>query len=77
MTNYNRSGCIIGKKMSKANSSLEKYSSWCTVALKDENRIKARLAHVGRGKYLILEDREGGKYVDTKVDASDIVNCLM
>jgi hypothetical protein len=63
--------------MSKANSSLEKHSSWCTVALEDEIRIKARLAHIGRGRFLILEDAEGGKYVNTKVDASDIVNCLI
>lgn len=39
-------------------------------------RIKARLAHVGRGKFLILDDEEGGKYIDKTVDASDIVNCL-
>jgi hypothetical protein len=39
-------------------------------------RIKARLALVGRGKFLILDDEEGGKYVDTTVDASDIVSYL-
>jgi hypothetical protein len=46
------------------------------VGTKRGKRIKARLAHVGRVKFLILDDEEGGKYVDTTVDASDIVSCL-
>jgi hypothetical protein len=46
------------------------------VGTKRGKRIKARLAHVGRGKFLILDDEEGGKYVDTTVDASHIVSCL-
>jgi hypothetical protein len=62
--------------MSKTNSSLEKRSSWCSLELNGGKRIKARLAHVGRGRFLILGDEEGGKYIDTIVDASDIVNCL-
>jgi hypothetical protein len=61
--------------MAKANPSLEKHSSWCTVELNEGKRVKARLSHVGRGKFLILEDDDGGKYVNKTVDASDIVNC--
>jgi hypothetical protein len=62
--------------MSTINSSMDKYSSWCTVEVEGGKRIKVRLAHVGRGRFLVLEDDEGGKYTDKKVDASDIVNCL-
>jgi len=62
--------------MSKIKSSLNKYSSWCSVVVEGGKRIKVRLAHVGRGKFLVLEDGEGGIYIDKKVDASDIVSCL-
>jgi len=62
--------------MSTINSSRDKYSSWCSAAIEGVKRIKVRLAHVGIGKFLVLEDVEGGKYIDKKVDASDIVNCL-
>ena len=62
--------------MPKTNSSLEKHSSWCSLELNEGKRIKARLAHIGRDKFLILDDEEGGKYIDKTVDALDIVNCL-
>jgi hypothetical protein len=61
--------------MSKTNSSLEKHSSWCSAELNEGKRIKVRLAHIGRGRFLILDDEEGGTYIDKTVDASDIVNC--
>jgi hypothetical protein len=44
--------------------------------IKRGRRIKARLAHVGRDKFFILDDKEDGKYVDTTVDTWDIVSCL-
>jgi hypothetical protein len=62
--------------MAKTNFSLEKHSAWCSLELKDGKRIKARLAHIGRGRFLILDDEEGGKYVDTTVDASEVVSCV-
>jgi hypothetical protein len=62
--------------MAKTNFSMEKNSSWCSLELKDGKRIKARLAHIGRGRFLILDDEEGGKYVDTTVDASEVVSCV-
>jgi hypothetical protein len=58
--------------MSKMNSSLEKHSSWCSVELNEGKRIKVRLAHIGRGRFLILDDEDGGTYVDKRVDASDM-----
>jgi hypothetical protein len=45
------------------------------VELYEGKRIKVRLAHIGRGRFLILDDEEGGTYIDKTVDASDIVNC--
>jgi hypothetical protein len=62
--------------MSKLKSSLDKHSSWCSVELNEGKRIKVRVAHISRGKFRILDDEEGGKYIDKIVDASDIVNCL-
>jgi hypothetical protein len=62
--------------MPKTNSSLEKHSSWCPLELNGGKRLKVSLLHIGRGKFRILDDEEGGKYIDKTVDASDIVNCL-
>ena len=62
--------------MSVTNSTLEKHSSWCSAELNEGKKIKVRLKHVGRGKFVILEDEEGGKYIDKKIDASEIVSCL-
>lgn len=45
--------------------------SWCTVLIGD-NRIIASLKHIGRGRYLILEDKSGGKFAGKVVDASDV-----
>jgi hypothetical protein len=61
--------------MPKIKSSLEKHASWCSLELKGGQRIKARLAHIGKGRFLILDDEEGGKYVNTIVDASDVISC--
>jgi hypothetical protein len=66
--------CVLIMHM--ANSSLERHSSWCSLELKDGKRIKARLAHIGRGRFLILDDEEGGIYVDITVDASEVVSCV-
>jgi hypothetical protein len=40
-------------------------------------RIRVSLKHNGGGKFLILADEESGKFVGKRVDASDIVNCLI
>jgi hypothetical protein len=63
--------------MVETNPSSDKYSSWCTVELEGGKRIKVSLKHTGAGKFLILADQEGGKFVGKRVDASDIINCLI
>jgi hypothetical protein len=47
--------------------------SWCIVLIQND-RIIASLKHIGRGKFLIIEDKSG-KYTGKVVDASDILNC--
>ena len=47
--------------------------TWCLVSVEDE-RIKAKIMHVGRGKYKIVED-ESGRHAGKKVDASDVFHC--
>ena len=63
--------------MVETSPSVDKYSSWCTVELEGGKRIRVSLKHTGRGKFLILADEESGKFVGKRVDASDIVNCLI
>jgi hypothetical protein len=48
--------------------------SLCTVLIED-NRFIASLNHIGRERYLVLQDKSGGKYAGKVVDASDILNC--
>jgi hypothetical protein len=49
-------------------------SSWCNL-LFDGSNVRAKVKHVGSGKYRIIEDKGDGKYVGTVVDASDIFHC--
>jgi hypothetical protein len=50
------------------------HNSWCSLLL-DGVTVTAYVRHVGAGRYRIMEDRSGGKYVGRKVDASDIFHC--
>lgn len=53
---------------------LESDSSWCNLLISGSN-VRAKVKHVGSGKYRIIEDKDDGKYVGTVVDASDIFHC--
>ncbi len=53
---------------------MEKDAIWCLVSIEEEN-IEAKITHIGRGKFKILDDVKGGKYIDRKIDASDIFYC--
>ena len=52
----------------------KKYSCWCFLFV-DEAELEAKIVHKGRGKFKILEDKYGGKYINKIVDASDIIRC--
>ncbi len=49
-------------------------SSWCNLLINGSN-VRAKVKHLGAGKYRIIEDKGDGKYVGTVVDASDIFHC--
>jgi hypothetical protein len=49
-------------------------SSWCNLLINGSN-VRAKIKHVGSGKYRIIEDKNDGIYVGTVVDASDIFHC--
>jgi hypothetical protein len=62
----------------------ERYSCWCVLFIDDDNeeeeeeeevKTEAKIIHKGRGKFKILEDRYGGKYINKIVDASDVIRC--
>jgi hypothetical protein len=53
---------------------MEKDAIWCLVSIEEE-KIEAKIVHIGRGKFKILDDVKGGKYTEKKVDASDVFYC--
>jgi hypothetical protein len=56
------------------NNNSDSDSSWCNLLINGSN-VRAKIKHVGSGKYRIKEDKNDGKYVGTVVDASDIFHC--
>jgi hypothetical protein len=56
------------------NNNSDSDSSWCNLLINGSN-VRAKIKHVGSGKYRIIEDKNDGKYVGTVVDASDIFHC--
>jgi hypothetical protein len=53
----------------------ERYSCWCVLYIDEGEKIEAKIIHKRRGKFKILEDRYGGKYINKIVDASDVIRC--
>lgn len=52
----------------------ERKSSWCLASIKDVKR-RVKIVHVRRGKFKVISDREGDRYADNIIDASDIFHC--
>ena len=58
----------------KRRSSRERNAAWCVVDI--EGKIfRARVIHVGRGRFLVIEDNQDSDFVDKIVDASNILGC--
>ena len=53
----------------------KKYSCWCFLSVDEGVKVEAKIVHKRRGKFKILEDKYGGKYINKIVDASDIIRC--
>jgi hypothetical protein len=53
----------------------ERHSCWFVLFIDYEVKIEAKIIHKGRGKFKIIEDRYGGKYINKIVDASDVIRC--
>ena len=49
-------------------------SAWCNLSI-NEIEMKAKIKHMGRGKFNILTDKSGGEYTNVIVDASDVFHC--
>jgi hypothetical protein len=64
MPNINKSDVLI----------TEKNSTWCTLSI-DKIRVRAKIKHIGGGKFEILDDESGGKYRGNIVDASEVYHC--
>jgi len=47
--------------------------TWCVVSV-ENSQIKAKIAHVGRGRFRIVEV-QGGYHKDREIDASDVFHC--
>ncbi len=48
--------------------------NWCTVSVNGIYSI-AKIKHIGRGKFRIVQVLNGNLKVDTIVDASDVFDC--
>jgi len=70
--------CKLNSKLSKIKLERKKNAEyrccWCVLLLND-TRLIAKIIHVSRGKFKILDDEYSGKYVNKTVDASDILSC--
>jgi hypothetical protein len=64
MSNINKSNVLT----------TDKDSTWCTLSI-DKVRVKAKIKHIGNGKFKILGDESGDKYAGNIVDASDVNHC--
>lgn len=53
---------------------VENRCCWCLLLL-DDTKLIAKILHIGRGKFKILDDEYGGKFVNETIDASDILSC--
>ena len=53
----------------------ERYSCWFVLFIDYEVKIEAKIIHKGKGKFKIVKDRYGGKYINKIVDASDVIRC--
>lgn len=45
---------------------------WAIISI-DGVVTRAKIVHKSRGKYRIVEDSKGGKYIDRTIDAGDII----
>ena len=54
----------------------ERRSCWSVLSI---NRvvIEAKIIHKRSGKFKILDDNRGGRYIGTIVDASDVIRCIV
>ena len=59
-------------KNNNNNKSRVREGDWCVVSV-DGIVLRAKLIHKSRGKYTIVDDVKEGKYIDSIVDASDII----
>lgn len=46
----------------------------CLISI-DGVKLTARVIHLGRGKFKVLDDGQEGKYVGRIIDASDVLHC--
>ena len=66
-------GCLQNNNKRRL-SRIEKYSCWA-ILLINGVKIEAKIFHIGRGKFKIVEDIYRAKYINKIVDASDVIHC--
>lgn len=71
--NYKETG-ILSYLVSEDTESSDNDSSWCTIVL-NESTVKAKVKHIGAGKFRNISDKNGGRYVGKIVNASDMFHC--
>jgi hypothetical protein len=49
-------------------------SVWCLIEI-DRGQVNARIMHIGRGRFKVIEDKSDNTFVNRIIDASDIIHC--
>jgi hypothetical protein len=49
-------------------------STWCILSVNNK-QIKAKIRHIGKGRFEIISDGNDGEYTTRVVDASDVLHC--
>jgi len=49
-------------------------TTWCTLSI-NETEVKAKIKHMGGGKFKLLADEHGDEYANMVIDASDVFHC--
>lgn len=49
-------------------------SAWCVLSI-NETEVKAKIKHMGRSRFKIIADENGGEYTNMVIDASDVFHC--
>jgi hypothetical protein len=58
----------------QGNSNRDQAAYWCIVEI-NNLVFRAKIIHIGRGRYKIIKDSKQGRFEGQVIDASDVLHC--